>query len=144
VERLEGLPQRRLHALQTGLAAELAAAHARRGQRDRDLQTAAIRLSMAGPLAELSQAALVGLGRSEGLRQAAAPALPLVRWMSAPFLYELPPEMGDGERTKRPLTLVDDRARRGLAVTFDNVGDAAMAPDAAGRTLTTVQLLFLG
>lgn len=104
--------QRRAEQQQSGAFAE-------------DLRTAAMRLSMSGPLAPLTQRTLIELGRSTGLRQMLFWAMPLVGWMSKPFLYPLPTDVDPSPRLRG---LIDTRARMGIAITLDNVGDASSYP----------------
>lgn len=87
-----------------------------------NLRTAAMRLSMSGPLAPLTQRTLIALGERPALQKTLFWLMPLVGWMSEPFLYPLP---AGADPAARLQALIDARAAAGIRVTLDNVGDAS-------------------
>ena len=123
---LEASTRTHLRRLEMAIIAHQALARTQQGAFPEDLRSAAIGLSMWGPVADLSQSVLVALGDRPALRQTFSFAMPLVGWMSQPFLYPLDTQGLSPEQTgQRLLALIDERARQGLAVTLDNVGDAS-------------------
>jgi hypothetical protein len=114
-----------LRRLEAAVEAQRRAEQQRSGAFAADLRTAAMRLSMSGPLASLTQSTLVELGQRPALRRALFWLMPLVGWMSEPFLYPLPADADPGTRLH---ALIADRAAAGIAVTLDNVGDASRSP----------------
>lgn len=142
-DRVERLTQRDLAALETEVARTLAVEARTPGRWPVDLRAAAIGLSMAGPLAPLSQAGLAVLGDHAGMRRAGFFVMPLVRWMSEPFLFVLDPVSGEsGTMDFTPVIgLIASRAAVGRTLTLDHVGDAALsASDAAAYRDTYVAL----
>ncbi|NEX17998.1 MAG: hypothetical protein C1943_15625 [Halochromatium sp.] len=121
-----------LARLEAAVDAQRRAGQQQSGAFAEDLRTAAIRLSMSGPLAPLTQRSLVALGRHESLRVALFWAMPLVGWMSEPFLFPLPANADPSSRLQH---LMDARARMGIAITLDNVGDASSSPAEAAAYL---------
>ena len=123
---LEASTQRHLRRLEMAVMAQQALARTQQGRLAEDLRTAAIGLSMWGPFAELSQRVLVAFGDQPALRQTLSFGMPLVAWMSQPFLFPLDtPGLTVEQQGQRLLTLIAERARQGLAITIDNVGDAS-------------------
>lgn len=114
-----------LRRLETAVDAQRRADQQRTGAFAEDVRTAAMRLSMSGPLAPLTQSTLVALGQRPTLRRALFWMMPLVSWMSEPFLYPLP---ADADPSTRLQALIQDRAASGILVTLDNVGDASHSP----------------
>jgi hypothetical protein len=96
------------------------------------LRTAAIRLSMADPLQPLTQRTLINLGQRPAWRYGLFFLMPLVGWMSEPFLYPLPIGEDAGIRLQ---ALIEARAEAAIRVTLDNVGDAARTPAEAAAYL---------
>jgi hypothetical protein len=134
-DRVERLTQERLTELEDRLALELAAERSGPGGFAMDLRTAAIGLSMWGPLGDLSQSTLTALGDHAWLRRTLFFGMPLVRWMSAPFLFpvDLPSSDAASDADFAPLIgLVEHKTGVGMGVSLDNVGDASLsAEDAA-------------
>lgn len=129
--RIEWLTQLQLATLEEGLAQDLSVAQQAPGHHLIDLRTAAIGFSMWGPLADLSQASLSALGEHAWLRQGLIFALPMVRWMSAPFLFPVDPSPQDGRPAaafEPVLKLIAAKAAVGRGVSLDNVGDASASP----------------
>jgi len=96
-----------LRRLEAAVEAQNRADRQRAGAFAEDLRTAAMRLSMAGPLAPLTQSTLIALSQRPALRQALFWLMPLVGWMSEPFLYPLP---ADADPTPRLQALIQARA----------------------------------
>ena len=111
-----------LRQLEAAVDLQRRADQQRAGAFTEDLRTAAMRLSMSGPLAPLTQGSLIALGQRPALRRALFWLMPLVGWMSEPFLYPLP---ANGDPSARLQALIQARAAVGIAVTLDNVGDAS-------------------
>jgi hypothetical protein len=128
-----------LARLEAAVDAQRRAGQQQSGAFAEDLRTAAIRLSMSGPLAPLTQRGLLALGRHESLRLAFFWAMPLVGWMSEPFLFPLPTNADPSPRLQR---LIDARARLGIEITLDNVGDASVSSAKADAYLAFYRRLI--
>lgn len=129
--RIEWLTQHRLAVLEAGVAQDLREAQVAPGQYWVDLRTATIGLSMWGPLADLSQASLSALGEQAWLRQGLFFVMPLVRWMSEPFLFPVDSPSGEDQAAvafEPVLALIGAKAALGRGVSLDNVGDASTSP----------------
>ncbi|NCA71757.1 MAG: hypothetical protein EOM91_17100 [Sphingobacteriia bacterium] len=130
---IEAQTQAYLAELEARLVEELARERAAPDRFWADLRVAAIGLSMSKPLARSSQAFMVSLGSDPRLRHALFFAMPLVGWMSEPFLFPLQTNaQADAAGALTPLLrLMDQRAAAGMSVTLDNVGDASASAAAA-------------
>lgn len=128
-----------LARLEAAVDAQRRAGQHQSGAFTEDLRTAAIRLSMSGPLAPLTQRSLIALGQHESLRVALFWAMPLVGWMSEPFLFPLATNADPSARLQR---LMDARARMGIEITLDNVGDASGSPAEAEAYLAFYRRLI--
>ena len=84
-----------------------------------------INLSMWGPLKKGSEWGLCSLGDHAWLRNACFFAMPLVRWMSEPFLFAVPVKTREGRTVydlSRVMQLIRDRHQAGVDVSLDNRG----------------------
>ncbi|MEW5734480.1 MAG: proline dehydrogenase family protein [Thermodesulfobacteriota bacterium] len=130
---LEDLTLRILAAMEARLRLDLVSPAGE--PRSEPLRTRLIHLSMQEPLAEATRMTLQLLGGSKRARYALFFLMPAVRWMSEPFLY--PVELSsDPEKRNREMQKVFDRIaflqrEEGISATLDNVGDAALSPEAA-------------
>ena len=130
-EPVESLTQRHLHAIESRLRSELGNEHVPISELWRRKLTV---LSMSGPLAGVTRSTLETLGDNAFARNALFFALPVVRWITSPFLFPL--EI-DGSRARqnqevdRLLAFISDQKTRGLAATIDNVGDASLTAGSA-------------
>ena len=130
----DGVEERTQHylaAMEEGLREQLAA---QGGSRADVWRMRFVRLSMWRPLAPLSQELLETLGDSEKARTWLFFIMPLVRWMSEPFLFPVETEGSPQEKEKQLDNVLDFISRmhaRELAVSLDNVGDASLSAEDA-------------
>ncbi|NCC26322.1 MAG: hypothetical protein EOM25_14180, partial [Deltaproteobacteria bacterium] len=124
-DQAEDLTRQRLEAVKERLKTSLAVSPAQDGD---DLRAWLIRASMWGPLAGMSSKVLELLGDSETARKALFFLMPLVRWMSEPFLF--PVETAGSEEKcraemERLFGFIIGQGTKSRKVSLDNVGDAA-------------------
>lgn len=123
--QLEPLTRQHLEAIRQRLVQN---SGGQSGRKSETLRSWLIRASMWGPLAGVSGATLELLGESEAARKGLFFVMPLVRWMSEPFLY---PVETSGTREQRIAEMervfgfIRNLREQGRAVSLDNVGDAA-------------------
>ena len=87
-----------------------------------------IRASMWGPLAGVTATTLELLGDSAKARKGLFFLMPLVRWMSEPFLYPVETSGTEEQRIaemERVFGFIRNLREQGRSVSLDNVGDAA-------------------
>ena len=93
-----------------------------------------INIAMWPPVAPVVQDVLTGLGDSAATRERFAFLMPIVEWMSEPFLFPVEtggtPEEKAGEADKL-FSLMADLRKQGFATSLDNVGDASLSPEDA-------------
>jgi hypothetical protein len=124
-EQAENLTRQRLENIRDRLRTALSALPNQEGD---SLRAWLIRASMWGPLAGLSSRTLELLGESETARKSLFFLMPLVRWMSEPFLFPVETQGSDKERSAemdRLFGFINEKAKPGRKVSLDNVGDAA-------------------
>ncbi|WP_320172290.1 proline dehydrogenase family protein [Maridesulfovibrio sp.] len=91
-----------------------------------------IHLSMWPPVAGCSQWFLETLGDSRTARNVFFFAMPLVKWMSDPFILPTETEGPDAEKDiARVFKLISDLRSKGMSVSLDNVGDASLSQEDA-------------
>ncbi len=93
-----------------------------------------IDVAMWPPLAPLVQDILTSLGNSAKARERFAFLMPIVEWMSEPFLF--PVETGGTPEEKareadRLFNLMSNLRKQGFTTSLDNVGDASLSPEDA-------------
>jgi hypothetical protein len=92
------------------------------------LRNSLIDLCMWGPMAVGSQWFLETLGDSGTARNIFFFAMPLVRWMSAPFIFPVETEGPDAEKEVTTVFNLISRLREfGMDASLDNVGDASLS-----------------
>ncbi len=98
------------------------------------LRMLCIRLSMLPGVSHLASDTLELLGDSESARNRLSFLMPLVRWMSEPFLFPVETQ-GSPEEQKKEIAkifkLMDTMRGHGFTTTWDNVGDASLSPQDA-------------
>ena len=94
------------------------------------LRNGLINFSMVGPMADVSSWTLEKLGDSKTARTWLFFVMPVVRWMSEPFLFPVETQ-GTPEETEREIQrlfrFVADLHKQGFSVSLDNVGDASLS-----------------
>ncbi|MEF2231597.1 MAG: proline dehydrogenase family protein [Pseudodesulfovibrio sp.] len=90
-----------------------------------------INVAMWPPVAPLAQDILTSLGDSAEARERFAFIMPMVKWMSEPFLF--PVETGGTPEEKareadKIFNLMAKLRKQGFATSLDNVGDASLSP----------------
>ena len=93
-----------------------------------------INIAMWPPVAPLAQYTLTTLGDSATARERFAFVMPMVEWMSEPFLF--PVETGGTPEEKareaeKIFNLMARLRKQGFATSLDNVGDASLSPEDA-------------
>lgn len=123
--QLEPLTRQHLEAIRQRLGED---AETRAGGTGAAARSWFIRASMWGPMAGATASALELLGDSETARKALFFLMPLVRWMSEPFLYPVETSGPEEQRVaemERVFGFIRGLREQGRAVSLDNVGDAA-------------------
>ena len=94
------------------------------------IRNSLINFSMLGPMASISSWTLEKLGDSKTARTWLFFVMPLVRWMSEPFLYPVETR-GTPEKTQqefqRLFNFIAGLQKKGFSVSLDNVGDASLS-----------------
>ncbi|WP_321403649.1 proline dehydrogenase family protein [Maridesulfovibrio sp.] len=91
-----------------------------------------IDLSMWGPMAGCSQWFLETLGDSGTARNIFFFAMPLVKWMSEPFIFPVETEGADSRKEVNTVfNLISRLKKDGMESSLDNVGDASLSPQDA-------------
>ena len=93
-----------------------------------------INLAMWPPIAPIAQNFLTYLGDKDQAREQLSFLMPLVEWMSAPFLFPVETGGSPEERAKeidKVFKLMADLRSRGFTSSLDNVGDASLSPESA-------------
>ena len=94
------------------------------------LRNGLINFSMVGPMADVSSWTLEKLGDSKTALTLLFFVMPVVRWMSEPFLFPVETQ-GTPEETEREIQrlfrFVADLNKQGFSVSLDNVGDASLS-----------------
>ena len=93
-----------------------------------------INLAMWPPVAPLAQDILTTLGDSAATRERFSFIMPMVEWMSKPFLFSV--ETGGtpeekAKETDKIFNLMVKLRKQGFATSLDNVGDASLSPEDA-------------
>lgn len=93
-----------------------------------------INIAMWPPVAPVAQDILTTLGDSAAARERFAFFMPIVEWMSEPFLF--PVETGGTPEEKareadKIFNLMARLRKQGFTTSLDNVGDASLSPEAA-------------
>jgi hypothetical protein len=120
LERIQALLEARLDQDEPGLSEKL--------------RTACIQFSMWGPMAGISRQALETLGDSDAARTGLFFLMPLVRWLSEPFLFPVETDGTPEERDMeidRLLKFIAGLGGQRIAVSLDNVGDASLSREEA-------------
>lgn len=101
-----------------------------------DLRMQFIHLAMWPPVSQYVQSFLELLGDSAEARRRLAFLMPLVEWMSAPFLFPLEtggsPEQ-QAQKMNKVFGLMAKLQKQGFTATLDNVGDASLSPEDARK-----------
>jgi len=94
------------------------------------LRNALIKFSMLGPMADISSWTLEKLGDSKTARTCLFFVMPVIRWMSEPFLFPVEtqgtPEK-TGQEIRRLFKFIAELHKQGFSVSLDNVGDASLS-----------------
>ena len=95
------------------------------------LRNGLINFSMVGPMADVGSRTLEKLGDSKTARTWLFFVMPVVRWMSEPFLLFPVETQGTPEETEREIQrlfrFVADLHKHGFSISLDNVGDASLS-----------------
>lgn len=89
-----------------------------------------INMAMWPPVAPLAQDFLTWIGDSEAARKGLFFLMPLVEWMSEPFLFPVETGGSSQEQAKevgKVFNLMDRLRKEGMTITLDNVGDASLS-----------------
>ena len=93
-----------------------------------------INFSMLGPMADISGWTLEKLGDSKTARTYLFFVMPVVRWMSKPFLFPVETQ-GTSQETEREIrklfNFIAELNKQGFSASLDNVGDASFSPERA-------------
>lgn len=90
-----------------------------------------INMAMWPPIAPIAQDFLTYLGDNEQARKQFDFLMPLVEWMSTPFLFPVETGGAPDEQAKeadKVFNLMADLRNQGFSSTLDNVGDASLSP----------------
>ena len=94
------------------------------------LRNVLIKFSMLGPMANISSWTLEKLGDSKTARTCLFFVMPVIRWMSEPFLFPVETQ-GTSEKTGREIQrlfrFIAELHKQGFSVSLDNVGDASLS-----------------
>jgi len=129
---LEAATIGQLSALEAALRAQLQGQAA--GDQGQGARMALIKLSMWGPLADVTGWFLATLGDSRTARRAFAWLMPFIKWMCEPFLLVVDnddDELETAAEIDKIFAFVAREKAKGLLVSLDNVGDASLSPEDA-------------